>query len=377
MKRSERKVVHFHLIDTNSFIFETYDQFSALNEEVYFIVFGRSNKNFTEKILALDNVILSEDFDANSILDPSDDLKVFFHFLNLNKTKWFNSMFRKHKNELYWVFYGADLHTPLERIKKISYTETETRKGILNSFQQSIKDYLFKIYWRPVSKLIKEINWFCFWNKYEYDLLKQHFETKCNFKYFRYFTGFKEVNIELNQFNNDKKIILINHSGSKTGNHISLIKKLEKLIVNHDDYRLLLPLNYGEVTYIQEIKHLVSNSLFKHYEFLQHRMPKDEYFAKLANATIAVYGYYRQEGAGNINSLLNTRVQIFLSSKNVHRQHLLDVGYKVSELESLSVEKNIHKLTAEDYLHNCQLYNIEFSANEKRKVFSNLVNITT
>jgi hypothetical protein len=113
---------------------------------------------------------------------------------------------------------------------------------------------------------------------------------------------------------------VLGHSGDPKNNHLDAAIALQSSGLWESVDRVLVPVSYGPASYIERLRmHLrrvIPNSVF-----LENFMPRDTYFALLANAKFVVHYGLRQIGLGNIDTSLRAETPIILNPKGMLRRH--------------------------------------------------------
>lgn len=212
------------------------------------------------------------------------------------------------------------------------------------------KDYIPKAF----EFLIGKIDYFCFWNKFDFDLMNKYYHTNMEFRFFSY--GGVQKAADLNNIlfpleERSTSVIMVNHQASQTGNHGTLMRKIKE-IDSSNLYVKLVPLSYGSVGIKQNVQKLGKKLFNDKFEPLMTYMALDEYNKKLASVDIAFFGQHRQEAAGNIIQLLRNGVKVFLRNDNSLLNYYRSLGYlvysfeddfnSINDLKSLSITEKQH-----------------------------------
>lgn len=211
---------------------------------------------------------------------------------------------------------------------------------------------------RLLSDVFKEaltmIDYFCFWNYKDYELLQAHFHTNIKYKYFAYMASEEtaiKVNIE-DVVCKKSKTLMINHQASNTGNHNTVMKKIAWLDTKND-YKKIVPLSYGS-SRIRKLVLRQGQHLFKEqFNPILEYMPRDKYFELMSSVEVAVFGQKRQEASGNISTLLKNGVKVFLREKNNLLQYYREKGYIIFSFEKdLNSIDDLKPLSLEEQAYN-------------------------
>ncbi|MGB3066261.1 TDP-N-acetylfucosamine:lipid II N-acetylfucosaminyltransferase [Sphingobacterium thalpophilum] len=291
--------------------------------------------------------------------------RLFIHFMDDFKAALSNRLLERFRDiKLYWIFYGGDLYDYLSRYKgyhildnpelvpKQSWVERWSKLAkyliLFRMSQKSAKD-----------KIFRRLDYFCFWNEYDYDLFKAKIETSAHYKDFIYYNALGNPD-HIQQ--NKKDIIMVNHAASFTGNHLYIIDKLAKSAIPLRHHQLLLPLSYGNKPYANQVIAAAERLLNMDIKPLTNFLPLEEYQAILADVKIAIFGMRRQEAAGNIFQLLNLGAKVFLRKDNTLLSWLRKRNFIVFCLEEDREDlENLRPLTVAQMSHNNAQYKKYFN----------------
>lgn len=122
-----------------------------------------------------------------------------------------------------------------------------------------------------------------------------------------------------------KNNLLIGNSGYKSGNHLDVFDKIKSASIP-SDMHVIVPLNYGESAYIQEILTEGKKEFNKAFMPLLDFMPLQEYNNLLESVGVAILNNKRQQAVGNTIALLWFGAKVFLSNKNPFYHYLKRIG---------------------------------------------------
>lgn len=263
----------------------------------------------------------------------SSEINILVHFLDPFKAILISSLGNKLKFKSYWIFYGSDLYKRLYDIGKYDLYDND-----YFFIKSIVKRVRFQLLASRSSKRIEEfinnLDYLCFWNRFDYEILIKNYNTEAKYKNFIYTHGLLEATSFPLRPKKSIDKILINHSGSETGNHISILSFLKKIKISEKISELIVPLNYGPIENIEIIDRYCKENFSEIYKPVLNFIDRDEYFKMLQNVDIAIFGHNRQEAAGNLNFLLTAGVKVFLKEKNNLLQFYHEIGVKVYSFEN-------------------------------------------
>lgn len=137
--------------------------------------------------------------------------------------------------------------------------------------------------------------------------------------------------------------IQVGHNAFQLGNHIHILDMLEKF--KDENIKIVLPMTYGMTGVFGDVYggyhyrnavNEVSRGIFGDKGvLLSKHLPQKNYFRYLWNVDIAIFGQYRQAGLGNIHPLLYMNKKIFLPSRSIMYQWLVEQGVEVFDTEMI------------------------------------------
>ncbi|WP_029036027.1 TDP-N-acetylfucosamine:lipid II N-acetylfucosaminyltransferase [Salinimicrobium xinjiangense] len=302
-------------------------------------------------------------------------VNLLVHFLDNYKLNLIIELKKKIKFRVFWIFYGADIYNFLHRTGRYQLYDKE-----VNIFQAKIKRLLRGFYFnilefkknRKLKTFIKNLDFFCFWNYYDYLLLKNNFDTKAEYRKFGYGST-HDFTSNFDGFKTRSKVIMVNNSGSTSGNHLTILRKLNDEQIKNSFSDLIVPLSYGSPQTIQEVNNFCLKNFKDKYEPLKLFMDQTLYFQKMKTVDVVFFGHLRQEGAGNITYLLALGSKIFLREQNNLLRYYRDLGLILFSWETdFNNEKDLEPLTLSEQKNNRDIIMKEFSPESFNKIYKNL-----
>lgn len=108
--------------------------------------------------------------------------------------------------------------------------------------------------------------------------------------------------------------ILLGNSATPTNRHEEAIDLLSRFI--EEDICIIAPLSYGDTGYRDKIIKYGKEKLGAKFKPMTRFLDRDEYDCFLQTISIGIFNNNRQQGLGNINSLLLYGAKVFLSDDN-------------------------------------------------------------
>lgn len=331
-------MVNIHLVQDEKFINNSIELFEKYYPKQNYFIVNSSAEN-CKHIKPQDNVFFMP-FDNSQwikniceVLDTH-SINILVHYLT--KSSALRAMELKNAslyNRLYWIFYGADLYDYL--FVKCNYQLYDYKKiGIIENIANKLR-IAFNRY-GYIEDFCGKMDYFCFWNPYDYQLLRSYLKTNASFKLFYYITNAKPDLKSLNKQYSKSKI-LINHSGSWTGNHLTILKALKN--IDLDDKSIVLPLSYGSPEHIKLIEKEAKRLFPEKCEIIKEFLPLQTYYKIIDECQYAIMGHRRQEAGGNLSFLLLNGKKVFLREDNSLLRYYKDLGCHIYSLEKDLYEK--------------------------------------
>jgi hypothetical protein len=134
---------------------------------------------------------------------------------------------------------------------------------------------------------------------------------------------------------NSKLNILIGNSADSSNNHAEIIDKIKKLKCS--SVKIIAPLSYGEKEYARQIAELGEREFGENFIAITNFMSHEEYLKILAGVDIAVFNHRRQQGMGNIISLLGMGKTVAIRSDVSTWEFLSDMGIVLRDTLNLDI----------------------------------------
>jgi hypothetical protein len=126
----------------------------------------------------------------------------------------------------------------------------------------------------------------------------------------------------------------LGNSATFTNNHIEAIDILEKIMVS-EKRKIIVPLNYGDPSYAEEICQIGKNQLGDPFVPLMDWLTLEEYNQKISQCGFVIMNHKRQQAFGNINTALYKGAKVFLRPENLLYKYYKSIGMKIFSVEDL------------------------------------------
>lgn len=140
----------------------------------------------------------------------------------------------------------------------------------------------------------------------------------------------------------NKPNILIGNSGFKTGNHLDVFNKIKNY--DFEKRKIIVPLNYGDKSYIQDIIELGNNIFSDKFHPLTTFFELPKYNQIIQNCGVAILNNRRQQAVGNTIALLWYGSKVYLSKKNTFYKYLKRIGVLIFSYENDLSERSLNEL---------------------------------
>lgn len=290
--------------------------------------------------------------------------KIVLHGISMSMFPGIAKLKTELKCQVYWIVWGFEMYQLLGY--ECNYKLIDSNPSILKKESYYVPNALSKVVRRitknylpnVVRRLIPYIDYFCFWNYGDYELLKKNVPNKLQYKYFAYSANTKnqEPAYLFPLTNKTYKSILINHQASLYGNHNTVLKKIAEIDKNNE-YTKITPLSYGNSVIKKNVLKLGKRLFADKYKPILDYMDKEIYYSTIKDVDVAIFGPRRQEASGNIIHLLKNGVKVFLREDNNLFDYYKQQGYLIFSFEKdLTSYEDLKPLTLPEKEYNRQIY---------------------
>lgn len=131
--------------------------------------------------------------------------------------------------------------------------------------------------------------------------------------------------------------ILLGNSADPSNNHIEVLEKLKSYVT--DNMHIYCPLSYGDMEYAKQVtdygKRIFGDKFNPLFEF----MIFDDYKKLLSKIDIAIFNHKRQQGMGNITTLLGMGKKVFMRSDVTSYHTIRSLGVFIHDVDYLDLQK--------------------------------------
>lgn len=353
-----------HICEDEKFINSAVEQFEHCfpRQNTFFVLPVSSDENFKH--------VKSQDFihktTSENLTQVSSSISnktiVVLHSLS---PRFYDFVLQLPKNiKIIWFCFGFEVYNDSNYFKSNILLDAVTRAKFPD-VKKSKKDQFIEIA-RPYYRLIKPILPLS-QREYKHKVMQridflgssfqEEFKQVCKLikqkkKFFNFWYYPLEIIIDIQQpIIYPKTNIIIGNSGFKSGNHLDVFDKIKNYSLK--DIEIVVPLNYGEPKYIQEVLVEGKKDFNVAFKPLLDFMPLAEYNTILESVGVAILNNKRQQAVGNTIALLWFGAKVFLSHKNPFYHYLKRIGVLVYCYETELNNKSISQfLSLEQIEHN-------------------------
>ncbi|MEB2779631.1 TDP-N-acetylfucosamine:lipid II N-acetylfucosaminyltransferase [Algoriphagus sp. C2-6-M1] len=294
------------------------------------------------------------------------------HFLNRRKSELSHA-------KLIWIIWSGDLYKHPSFLSK-AYTrrtmEVLPPEKIVQAWKKSLHHRILQALGKPNKySFNKSFSNFDFVASiFEKDVMEAESVLGVKAKWIRFaFLSLQEMFSE--EYLKNKPVlgskIMVGHSGSPENNHLDVYHQIHSLLPENK-VTILSPLSYGNQTYIAAVKAMGENYFGDKYETLDDFIPREIYYHKLAEASVAIFNHKIQQAFGNILGLIFMGVKVFLNPENPVFIELNSHNIKVFDYAKMTQDDLLNPLSAEDVDTNRAIIGLLFKEEKIRDYYRDL-----
>lgn len=216
--------------------------------------------------------------------------KILLHSLLKNKLIYLLSLQPWLLKKCNWIIWGGDL-----------YRYKSRQKNLKSNIQELFKKHVIK----HMGTLITQIEG-------DYELAQKWYNAKGSYFYSFMYPSNLYKDFKISNYQRDKSAISIQvgNSADPSNNHLEIIHSLERY--SDKSIEIICPLSYGDKEYtmkvIEEGTKIFGDKFIPIVDFL----PFNDYLNLLAKIDIAIFNHDRQQGMGNIVTLLGLGKKVYI-----------------------------------------------------------------
>ncbi len=378
------KSMFVHLINDEKFITPFMKRADDIHPDHIYVVFGDPSPfKFLEPS---ERVIHSSEWESYCLEHSLSIERIYVHLLTFQKIQWVKS-FGQNK-PLYWLFYGNDLYELLQVIHGFQLYEREDKpRGWLSTINKPtllgrLKRWAqLKAYNRHFTPFVQQrIDYFCFWNPGDFQLLEKYIGTRAEMLRFQY-GAFNRSDIDTvlelrgKHPKGSSTSILLNHSGSSSGNHNHLLHLIHSKLSNTKELEILAPLSYGDANHISKVLETGVNLFGAQFNPLMDFLKRDEYFRMITERDLVIFGHRRQEAGNSLFISFMAGAKVFLHPESVLIPFLKEKGYAFYTWNDIGSQGWHDPLTDQEKETNLQRSSIQFSEDRIKENYTRILSL--
>lgn len=297
-------------VEDNFDDFETRHIFFVWGEKSKFRIKSRFNlKNSSKRKIEQLKYLLSMVFaiqKAEKIILHG--LFVQWHLMLLSLMPW-------NLKKCYWVIWGGDLYTHKLSKRSLGWWKNE----------------LFRRF------VIERIGHFITQIEGDYRLAQQWYGAKGEWHECFMYPSNLYYEASKQSLPHEGINILLGNSADRSNNHIEILDNLK--CHAGKNLKIYCPLSYGDQYYAQEVLDYGETLFGGKFNALREFMSLEKYNELLAKIDIAIFNHKRQQGMGNITTLLGMGKKVYLRKEITTWNFLQSLGITVFDVESIEMTK--------------------------------------
>lgn len=267
-----------------------------------------------------------------------------------------------------WIGMGYDYYDIIYEDSESLYQE-QTKNAVKNlnkkkSINNLLKGLARKIIYKNLAKktIVEKIDFFAPVLKNEYNMVA----AKFNFNFpdyidWNYGSTARTIDGKINHCNLNGNDILVGNSSIPTNNHLEVFEFLRTL--NLSGKKIICPLSYGDSKFASILKVKGRNYFGDRFLSVDKFMPYDDYINLISSCSNVIMNHYRQQGVGNVVTMLYMGAKVFLNEKNPLYTFYKEEGLIIFTIEELHNNPSLLdlNLSEEDVEKNRQILKLRFS----------------
>lgn len=235
----------------------------------------------------------------------------------------------------YWIMWGGDFYFPEK--------------------QSELQKYV-----------IENVPYLVTGTKGEIDYVKNNYNAKGEHIEAFVYTSNLFKNIKSSTKIDDKIKILIGNSSTETNQHLEVFNKL--VTYKNENIEIFVPLSYGDFKYGMQVMKVGYEIFGDKFKPIIDFMNEQDYYKFLSTIDIGIFNHNRQQGMGNIITLLGMGKKVYMNPEVTTYKMFIDKNIKVDSFKLF----DLNMLTPKIVQKNISLIEKHFSEDEFSKQLSEL-----
>lgn len=351
----------------------------AYSDQNTYLLISDSNKNYNYSNFKNNSILIHSKEEAVDYLVENEQHFNIIFFHGLNSLNIDLAIRVKNYDKCIWLFWGGEIfNNPLINNQEIYGKYTKNAINIHNkNVRSGIKRFIRKYLVRPsiyiqLKKTIPKFKFIGVPFEEDYIEISKKIKLKYHSSFFQYsYYPLEFIFKDLKDFKISGSNILIGNSSTPENNHLEVFDILKNS--NLYDRSVITVLSYGDINYRDLLVKEGARILNKNFRPITEFVPLEEYNLLLKSCNVAIMNHYRQQGMGNVISLLWMGTKLFLNCKNSVYHFLKRKNIIVYSVDDLTDNINLINLplTEAEIFHN---RNILFALFSFDTIVHNLTN---
>jgi dTDP-N-acetylfucosamine:lipid II N-acetylfucosaminyltransferase len=355
----------------------------AYSGQNQYLLISDSNKAYDYTSFKDLSFLFLNTIDSKKFLNRNEEIFKIIIFHGLNSLNIDLAYGIKNYDKCIWLFWGGEIYNnPL--INKKEIYGFLTKKAIKNS-SKNFKEivvrtarifFFYPMIYHKLKRVIPNFKHLGVPFQEDYCEISSMVKFKGDLSFFQY--SYYPLEFVFSDFNNCESNginILVGNSSTPENNHLEIFEILYQADLKNRN--IITILSYGDVKYKNFILKEGEKILQKNFRPITEFIPLTEYNTLLKSCNIAILNHYRQQGMGNVISLLWMGTKLFLSEKNTIYLFLKRKNIIIYSVEELKEDFSLLDLPLNDLeiVHNRNILFSEFSYNtilNNLKIYINL-----
>lgn len=287
--------------------------------------------------------------------------RIFMHYYSVGPSLYFWYIFRFLLKKTTWILWGGDLYY----------------------FKDKPDSLLADIYEYIRRSTIKKFGRIACFIEGDYLIARDVYKTRAPYEYvcypipvdFRFLDKIRNLSDQKSDRQEGKtRTILVGNSASPTNNHLEILQMLSVFV--HEDIKIICPLSYpDEKQYTERVIQYGKNTFGSKFIPLRELMNTDEYGRLLSGVDVAIMNHERQQGLGNVLSLLYLGKKVYLRKEVTSYIYFKNKDVKIFETGLLGQEnfEELFYFNESEKQYNYSFINSEFSEDNYKKMWSEVL----
>lgn len=257
---------------------------------------------------------------------------------------------------LYLIFWGGDFfisgprkffnenHDKLTKaylIKRERETKQANKNGLILVLKKRISSYVTLQKQVDIRrKFLKRLNYFCHWNKLDFDQVESFYGGHAKFIHFYYGGVLDFVPNQLDVTQTVQCTIWLGNSDTATNNHLDALEVLTKF--RDEKMQIICPLSYGFGDYGDMVDAEGKRIFDEKWKPIRKHVPLEHYITLQNQADVVVMYHNRSQASGNIMAFIKMGKKVYLKKQSTLFRLLRNFGIEVFEADNIPKEDFDH-----------------------------------